>query len=192
MKKKEIRNGIKTVYRQLWSLLSLYETSKHFNEIPLKERQTANSDEDVWDFVGRKLSAVREEASVLFLGEPEIAKRLNRIIDETEYFTRQYTVPGVADRWKEVNPQLFYFECVFDFIEDDPGLYLKVSQGSYDEIHFDFHPDAEMIAARKVYFSEIKEKNEKGNLRYSGDKIFQNELLHTMKLLFEKEFKEYL
>ena len=54
------------------------------------------------------------------------------------------------------------------------------------------YPDDTLVEARKRYFAEAKKKIEDGNLQYSEDRVFQNELLRTLTLVFEKDFKEYL
>ena len=42
------------------------------------------------------------------------------------------------------------------------------------------------------FLKSIEEKNNQANLRYSEKRIFQNELLHTLTILFEADFEEYL
>ena len=57
---------------------------------------------------------------------------------------------------------------------------------------FACYPDKELIVNRKKYFAEINQKNEESNLKYSEIRIFQNELLNTLTLVFQNDFKEYL
>lgn len=186
MKKKEIKRAIKVVYGELWELLSLYEKTDCFNEVPEGE-----AEEEIWDYLERKVVDIRKTVAVLFLGEVEIAKDLNQIIDETEYFVKQYEVPGVVRRWKQVNPKLIYFDAVFTIMEEEPKLYKQASRGLKD-VHFACYPDAELIAERNNYFKEIERKNQCDNLKYSEDRIFQNELLCTLTLLFEELYAKYL
>jgi hypothetical protein len=54
------------------------------------------------------------------------------------------------------------------------------------------YPDEKLIAERKKYFEEIHRKNKENDLRYSQERIFLNELLNTLKLVFENDFAEYL
>lgn len=44
---------------------------------------------------------------------------------------------------------------------------------------------------QEKYFSEIQRKNEDGNLRYSEERIFRNELLRTLTVVFEEDFERY-
>lgn len=123
--------------------------------------------------------------------ERKVAKKLSRIIEDTEYFVNQCLIPGVVTRWKRINPQLVYFDCAFDMMEKCPEFYLEMRRGLTD-VHLSCYPDAEFIAKRKAYFERIREKNKLKNTEYSEDRIFQDELLNTLTLLFEDEFMEYL
>lgn len=60
------------------------------------------------------------------------------------------------------------------------------------DLKLECYPDEFLIEARKRCFEEEKRKIEDGNLRYSEDRVFQNELLRTLKRVFEHDFKEYL
>lgn len=70
---------------------------------------------------------------------------------------------------------------------DDLEMYIEYTP----PIHFSHYPDAEMIAKRNAYFAEIKEQNERENRNWSEDRIFQEELLHTIKLLLEADCEGY-
>jgi hypothetical protein len=59
-------------------------------------------------------------------------------------------------------------------------------------VKLSLYPDEKLIAERKKYFEEIHRKNEENNLRYSQERIFQNEMINTLKLVFENDFAEYL
>ncbi|MBD5526523.1 MAG: hypothetical protein HDR04_19410 [Lachnospiraceae bacterium] len=92
-----------------------------------------NSNEDnARKYVERKIGEIRKSAMSLFLGEQEIARKLNKIIDETECFINQCEIPGVVTRWKQINPQLLYFDCAFDIMEKCPDFYTKMSRGLTD------------------------------------------------------------
>lgn len=186
MKKKEIRKAIKTVYSELWEMLALYEKTDGFNKVPAGE-----GDEDIWEYMGDRLLDVRKSVDMFFLGEEEISRELHQIINETEYFIRQYEIPGVSARWKEINPRLIYFDCSFMIMESDPELYKKISRGQ-TEVSLSTYPDEELIKEKKEYFKRIEEINERNNLRYSEERIFQNELHRTLKLLFKEAFQKYL
>lgn len=182
----EIRNSIRTIYGMLWELLALYEKTECFNSVP-----KGADEEDAWIYTDNRLLEVRKEVSRLFLGEKLLQKKLSRIVDETELFIRSYEQPGVVKRWKKINPRILFFDCAFDIMEHCPDEYLKMQLG-LSELHLSCYPDQKMEEARKQYFAESKQKIEEGNLRYSEDRIFMDELLATLTMVFEEDFKEYL
>lgn len=184
---KEISSSIKTVYGMLWDVLALYEKTECFNKMPEEEKQQV----DIWDYLTDKLLEIRKTIDMLFLGDKDMQAKLIRITDETEEFVRAYEKPGVVTRWKRINPRILFFECAFDLMETCPDMYRQISWGLTD-LKLACYPDESLIKARKRYFEDEKKKIEDRNLRYSEDRIFQNELLRTLKRVFEFDFKDYL
>ena len=92
---------------------------------------------------------------------------------------------------KRINPKILYFDCAVDLMEECPESYKEISRGLTD-MKFVCYPDKELIENRKKYFAEINQKNEESNLKCSETRIFQNELLNTLTLVFQNDFKEYL
>lgn len=186
IKTSEIRTSIRTIYGKLWELLALYEKTERFNNLP-----KGADEDDVWDYMGNRLLEVRKEASRLFLGEKLLREKLLQIIDETEFFIRCNEQPGVVKRWKQINPRILFFDCAFDIMEECPDEYQKIQLG-LSEPKLSCYPDKEIGEARKKYFAELQKKIEEGNLRYSEERIFMDELLETLTMVFEEDFKEYL
>lgn len=201
MKKKEVRNAVKTVYRELWTLLSLYEVTEYFSvdgKMPKEENLLdkarlpgVETDKDILDHLERKIADIRKMVNVLLLGERKVAKSLMQIIDETEYFAMQCEIPGVATRWKKINPRLIYFDCAFDIMEKCPEEYEAMRRG-LTEIRLSCYPDDKMLAERNAYFEQIQNRYKRENREYSEEKIFQEELHNTLTVIFEKTFREYL
>ena len=182
--KKEIRKTIRKVYGSLWDILALYEKTDGYNTVP-----QGSEEKDIWEDMGSRLLQVRRQVHVLFLGQGELRTRLLNIVDETEFFVRKYERPGVVKRWLQINPKLLYFDSSFQLMEEDPECYKQISRG-LSRVELPCYPDSELIANRKKYFEEIHKKCEAGNFRYSDDRIFQDELLHTLTLVFENDFKD--
>lgn len=182
----EIKKSIKTVYGMLWDVLGLYEKTECYNKVPENEQKA-----DIWDYMGDKLIDIRKEISTLFLGNEEISVKLNQVVDETEQFVRSYEVPGVVKRWKEINPQILFFDCAFDLMKECPDMFKKISWG-LTELKLSCYPDETLVAARNIYFDSSIRKIVDGNLRYSKERVFQDELLRTLTLVFEHDFKDYL
>lgn len=186
MKKKEIRDGIKTVYQMLWDLLSLYEETNDFYEISLGGQKL-----DAEHYVQEKISLIKRSIYTNFLGEKEIKNSLLQIIEETEYCVRSCEIPGVEERWMALNPRLKYFDAVFDIMEESPEQYEQMCKEN-SPIKPAFYPDQKMVEERKRYFHEIKAKNSGKDQQCSTEKIYQEELLRTLSILFEKTFQDYL
>lgn len=178
----EIRTSIKTIYGMLWDVLVLYEKTDCYNKIPESEKEV-----DIWDYMGDKLLEVRKTINMIFLGEEEIKSKLDQIVDETERFVRSGERPGVVRRWRKINPRILFFDCAFDIMETCPGTYKEISWGLTD-LKLNCYPDETLIEARKRYFADAKKKIEEGNLQYTEDRVFQNELLRTLTLVFENDF----
>ena len=186
MKKLERKKAIQAVYEKMWEVLELYEKTNRYNEIPYGE-----VGKDILDYMGEKMLAVRKTIETLTSENASLKKKLTRIADELEIFLNAYSVPGVVDRWSKINPQILYFDCAYDFIEEEPELYEMTKSGAF-EFHLNCYPNQTDIAARKAYFTEIETRNKEGNLRYSEAKIFQDELHNTLSLVFEYDFIERL
>ena len=142
----------------------------------------------------------------------EISDKLGKIISDTWYFFYKHVIQQEADGftfwWGAVNPHLTYFDRIFDLMEKYPETYMnmKVQGGQFvyldeetlylrDICHLRItpeYPGPELVAERNAYFEKIQERNERENLNWSKERFFQEELLNTLKLLFEREFKEYL
>lgn len=186
MMRNEIRTSIKTVYGMLWDVLALYEKTDSYNKIPEGEKEV-----DIWDYMGDKLLEVRKTIDMLLLGEEDIKRKLTQIVDETERFVRICERPGVVKRWKRINPQILFFDCAFDLMEECPEMYQEISCGLTD-LKLACYPDETLLAARKRYFAAAKKRIEEGNLQYTEDRVFQDELLRTLTLVFENDFQDIL
>lgn len=184
--KNEIQTSIQTVYGMLWEVLALYEKTDGYNRIPEGEKAG-----DIWAYMSGRLLEVRKCIDKLFLGERALCEKLHNIVDETEYFVRAYEVPGVVKRWKRMNPQILFFDCAFELMENYPDIYKEISWGLTD-LNLACYPDETLTEARKKYFASAKKKIEENNLRYTKERVFQNELLRTLTFVFEHDFKAYL
>ena len=221
VKKEEIKQWINDVYTKLWELLSLYGETDGFNKVPggeteeepwdfisrelgeirrIEQNFSLYMDEQEIEALKKlkpKLMAVDPEV-VIRSSDPEvgeISNKLHKIINDTVYFFDKHVIhhdmpgvvpsemPSVVFEWSAINPNLTYFDRVFDLMEKYPETYMEI---------IPHYPGAELIAERNTYFEKIKERNERENLNWSKERFFQEELLITLKLLFEREFKEYL
>ncbi len=186
MRREEISWAIKTVFSELYKIIGLYEDTECYNFLP------DDKTKDIWKYMEKKILMAHGMVDSLLLGEKEVADKLHRIIEETEYFVKRYERPGTVLRWKQINHKLLYFDCAFELMEEiDEEMYLSMQRG-LTNIHLAIYPDEKLIKERNTYFEEVNRKNEENNLKYSEDRIFQNEMLNTLKLVFENDFREFL
>ncbi len=175
---------IKEIFRMLYDVLSLVDASGYYNYIP----STKDSDGS-WDYFDRMIINTRNKASTLFLGERNTAvyKKLTRIIDETDIYIKSFSMPGVVQRWRDINPTINYFDCVFDAIAE--SSYETVQEWRRSKfVRFMFFPTREDIVLRRKYFAEKDAENFGSNLHYSYERYFQDELLATLEKVFEHDF----
>lgn len=173
---------IKEVFELLWDILSLYEESDGYNYLP-----GTKDNEGAWEYFDGLILNVKKKANSLFLGErdSEEYRKLNTIIDETEKFIKCFSIPGVAQRWREINSQMNYYDCSFELMDDwGPKAFVDVANKGM----LAYIPTKEDVIGRKRYFKALERKNDTDNLRYSETRMFQNELLETLTKVFEHDF----
>ena len=186
MTKLKTKEAITTVYGMLWDLLALCEKTEHYNKHP-----DAESNADIEDYVSDQVDVIKAAIAKLTLGNTELREKLYSILDESEYFLRRYEIPGVVGRWRQINPLINFFDCAFDLAENSPELY-NMMRIKENHVQLAIYPNDELIALKNQYFEHVNQQIEDRNLRYSEVKIFQNELLRTLTLVFEHDFKEVL
>lgn len=184
----ELNSGsVKAIFGMLYDILALYEASGCYNYIP----GTKDTD-GAWGYFEGLIENARKKLTVDFLGKRDdtVCQRLDRIISETEVFIKRYEVPGVVTRWQEINPQIKYFDCVFDLM-DEMGM--ETAEQLNRDGRLAFFPSDRVTKARNAYFAQKKLANDRDNLQYSEERIFQNELLRTLAMVFENDFgKDHL
>lgn len=186
METKEIRTSIKSVYGMLWEVLALYEKTECYNTVPAGAKE-----QDIQEYLRNRLLEVKKEIKGLFSDEEKIGAQLTEIVDETEQFANTCEIPGVVERWKQINPNIVFFDCAFDIRETCPELFEEMRRG-LTYLNLSCYPDDTLAAARNEYFEKVKQKLEEEHLEYSEERVFQDELLRTLTLVFEHDFKEYL
>lgn len=170
---------VKDIYEQLYDILFLYDTSECFNTIPNQHLRI-----EATTYFNELMDEVIKQIHKVFLFDKDIREKLLVIAEDTKVFLQRYEVPGVVDTWLQVNPNLRYYDAVFDFIEEDTTLYEKVRNEGYGALHFSFYPTQQEIEERRTYWKQ------KAALPYSEATHFKEELLATLTLLFEQEFPQ--
>lgn len=175
---------IQCIYGHLRRLLAEYTETDCYNEVP-----EGASDPDGLTYAMRRLAEIREEAAPL-IRCPEAAARMERILDETESFLRQYEQPGVVARWRERNPSIGFFDCAFDLLEEAPELFEQIRTDPGRVLQLKCCPAPEDLPRRRDYFAAARQRFAREGRAYSGDAAFQDELCRTLKLVFRADFGE--
>ena len=127
-----------------------------------------------------------ESVSVVDFSKITLNQLLNR--SEVEYFVKQFEMPGVVLRWKQINLNLVFFDCAFELKETlSEEEYLKYQRG-LTACRLSLYPDDELVEQRKVYFENAKNNALMENATYSVEKLFEEELLRTLDMVFEQDF----
>ena len=147
MKERTKQLAIGLAYEQLRQFLSEYEETERFNRVPPDAPETCPV-----AYTSRRLLEIWRTACTLLQGERELLEKMERILAETVYFTREYEQPGVVRRWKQRNPNLLFFEAAFDFMEESPELYEQMRMGLLP-IRSACLPDQSWCRRRDAYFA---------------------------------------
>lgn len=183
------RERVRAIYGMLNDILWQLESSDHYNYIP-------GTKENGWDHFEGELSRVEAAIQRDFLGEADVQRRLDRIVKEMRRFVKRFEVPGVSDRWLEIDPALKYFDGVFEVMENEPELYLRIERRADEATpgkivpRFAFQPTVREVLERRAYFEAVRAENKALNNQFSEDRIFQNEVVRALGLVMIHDFPE--
>ena len=175
----------------LYDVLSEIDESCNYNFVPGMENDKANA----FSYYEKRIDVIRNFVSTRFLDKRDVREKLVRIIGETERFVKSYSIPGVVQRWKNINKKITYFDVVYDICTENYKLYLAICNKEIEFENrtlfmFDFLPTEKDFEERTEYFSRIVKEVDDGNLQYTYEKLFRNELLATLEKVFEHDFPE--
>ena len=186
MKNFEKKVIIIETYRMLWNIIAMYDETDCYNKYP---NNKVNN--NIKDYLKLQFKNIRKNIMSLTLGLVDLRQRLLNIVDETESFVRKYERPGVVNRWKKINPKIMFFSCAFDIKENHNDFYKEICRGLVP-IKLDCYPDEEFCEERSKYFKSIIDDRNSKNIEWNENKLFENELLNTLTLLFEFDFAKEL
>jgi hypothetical protein len=180
-------SDINGIYGMLNKLLYELEISSYYSFKP-------GTKEDGFNYYDMQLQYIRTEIDKHFWKDKETRDKLYRLVEEEESMIKSFSRPGAPERWVKCNPNLRYYDCVFDFIEENPELYNRIKNEEMTTasglvMSFNFYPDEEECRERKRYFDDLYEKCRRQNSRYSIDRLYQNELIEAFRMVFEEDFK---
>lgn len=178
------RREIQRIYGLLRGLLAEYTETDCYHEV-----SEGASDPDGLAYAMRRLAEIRDVAAPL-VRCPEVAERMERIMDETEFFLRQYEQPGMVTRWRKLNPSIGFFDCAFDLLEEEPELFEQIRTDQDSVLQLKCYPTPEDLLRRQDYFAAARLGFAREGRTYSKDAAFQDELCRTLDLVFRADFEE--
>ena len=184
MNKQAKRLAVHIIYEELAWLLTQYEATNCFNEVPAGTPET-----DPLEYLKNRLQNIRCSAAMLFFGDSDLEEKIEQVIGETEFFLKQYEVPGVVQRWKELNPNLTFFDCAFDLITECPEEFGRMRMG-LSPLGLSCYPDKKELRRRKAYFAAVRRRFARAGRKYSEEAAFQDELCQTLEQVFRADFGE--
>lgn len=110
--------------------------------------------------------------------------KLDRILEEFNYFFNCNDIPGVCGRWIKLDPKLEYFDVAYDMFGDSEERLLFEENRQ----RFRVFVTENRFAKRNEYFSDIKKKYEAARTEFSKSKAYRDELLRVLKIAFELDF----
>lgn len=176
------RMAVGIIYEELHGLLEQYAETECYNRAPTKAPES-----DGLAYVKRRMAEIWRTAAAWLSWTKVHTRKIVRILLEVEYFLRSCECPGVVRRWKEIDPALNYFDCAFELMEKSPEQYERIRMG-LSNLRLSCYPDQKWVEQRKAYFEAARKRLEDGGQVYSEDKVFQDELLQALTLVFQVDF----
>ncbi len=183
--RKEVNIGIQEVFDLCSELIFQYEPTEGYNHVPEGAEQT-----DIAEYIDTQFFEIRLAVMQIFRNKKDIAKRFLRIVDEFEIFVHSCEIPGVVDRWKQINPDIQYFDTAFELMDGSPEAYENISMGQTG-LKLRCYPTERISRERKQFFQRARLFQEHLGLEYSETRAFEFELWNTLKKVLQNDFREY-
>ena len=126
---------------------------------------------------------IRQDVDKTFVNKPIIRKRLYELVDEVDFIINSCEVPGVPDNWLKLNPNIKYFDSVFDIIEENPELYKSIKNEHLrgNPIQFNFFPSKQEMGRTDIFRSKKLQKD-RSTLKRKDKSILQEQLTDFIRM----------
>lgn len=171
-----INNCIQTVQAGIIAILYEYASTHCFVN---NKKHVADSNMLV--HYRRRIDSI--EINILQIhGHENIVRKLFDITTAVKQFICSCEIPGVPERWYEVNPALRYYSAEFDLAINHKPAYLIAERNNM----IAYKPKEDELVSYVRYFNDLKEDNNRYNYHYDDNDYYQRELVKTVYLLFEQ------
>ena len=173
---------VKAVYSSLIKLISEYSLSDCFNRTP--------DDSDALLYYRRKVDRIESMVKQIH-GHDALVDDLLSLVKDIKRMICTCDFPGVPKLWYVINPNLRFYTVGFAIISEAPEFYHKLKNGGTC-FTLEYYPEESELEQCYEYFSELYKENEENNFHYNSSDFFQEELIKTIKLLFEKYINHHI
>lgn len=173
---------VKAVYSALIKVISEYSLSDCFNRTP--------DNSDALLYYRRKIDKI--EAMIYQLhGHNDLKNKMLSVTDAIKKKICTCDFPGVPSSWYEINPNLKFYTAGFEIMAESPDFYKKIKNRE-TWIRLEYYPKESEMELCCEYFSALYKKSEENNYHYNTDDFFQQELINTVKIIFETDIDPLL
>lgn len=171
-----LNDCIQTIQASIIAILYEYASTHCF----VNNKKTVE-DADMFFHYRHRIDAI--EMNILQIhGHENIVRKLFDITTAVKQFICSCEIPGVPERWYEVNPVLKFYSADFYLcIRRVTAFRMAVKNRRIRHI-----PTEEEKEECKKYFKELAHDNSIHNYKYNIDDYYQRELVKTVYLLFEQ------
>lgn len=169
-------NCVQGVYANIIALLSEYSVSECFTN-------AVDSPESLL-YYRRRIDAIEMMINQIY-GDKKLVEFLLSVTGALKEMICSCSCPGVPSSWYDINPKLRFYCAAFDIAKADPARYNRIKSGE-EKIQLDYYPEHKDIVEYQEYFRNLKRKNQDKKFRYTEIDFFYQELINTVKIIFDE------
>lgn len=173
---------VKAVYSALVKVVSEYSASDCFNRTP--------DDSDALLYYRRKVDKIEAMIQQLH-GHNDLANKMLSVTYAIKRMICTCDFPGVPSSWYSINPNLRFYTAGFSIMVEAPDFYRKLKNRE-TWIRLEYYPEESEMELCYEYFAALYKDSEENNFHYNLNDFFQQELINTIKIIFEKDIDRYL
>ena len=166
---------VNAVYSTLIKLLFEYSASHCFTKAP-------DDSESLLYYRGKvdKIESLIKQLR----GHNDLKDKMLSITGAIKKMICTCNFPGVPSSWYKINPNLRFYTAGFCVMVEAPDFYKKIKNRETWS-RFDYYTEESEIELCYEYFASLYKKNGENNYHYNMDDFFQQELINTVKIIFE-------
>lgn len=173
---------VKAVYSELIKIISEFSASECFNKVP--------DNSDALLYYRRKIDKAEAMINQIH-GHNELVSRMLSVTFALKRMICTHDFPGVPAFWYLINPNLRFYSISFDIMINSPEFY-ELIKSEDCPISLDYYPDSSEMELFYEYFAKLYKESEDNNFHYNSNDFFQQELIKTIKIIFETEIQKLL